>query len=104
MTEFMDHGSTASARLECRDDIGVADLLEFMALPEESTDVITKRFARLLPATLQVPRVVEAHIRALGVAGEVLLESFPTINHVSWQVVHPCPCCVSRPKISNFAM
>jgi hypothetical protein len=53
-----------------------------MALLGELPDVIPEEFVRLLPATLQVPRVAGSHIRALEVAGKNLLEVLPTIDHI----------------------
>jgi hypothetical protein len=89
--EFMHYDVTTSAGPECRDDIGVADLGEFMPLPRKSSDVIPEGFDRLLPTALQIPRVVGLHVCALEVTGEDLLEILLAINHVSRQVVEPGP-------------
>jgi hypothetical protein len=58
-----------------------------MSLPREALSVISEGFSRLLLATLQVPRVVGSHIRALKVAGEDLLKILQTIYHISQHVV-----------------
>jgi hypothetical protein len=58
-------------------------------------DVISKGFARLLPATLQIPRVAWMHVHALEVAGEDLLEVIPTIDDVSWEMIQLGPGRIS---------
>jgi hypothetical protein len=55
-----------------------------MALLGEVLNVFSEGFARLMPTTLQVPRVVELHIHAMEVACDDLLEILPAIDHVSW--------------------
>jgi hypothetical protein len=52
VTELMHQGLVARARLDCRDDVGVIDLVEFMALSGESLNVILERFTLLLLTTL----------------------------------------------------
>jgi hypothetical protein len=58
-----------------------------MAHLGESSDVILEGFTHLLPTTLQVPRVVGSHMRALEIASEDLLEVLPTIDRVPQQVI-----------------
>jgi hypothetical protein len=58
---------------ERRDDLGVVDLWEFMALLGEPSNVVLKGFAQLLLATLQIPRVAWPHVHTLEVASEDLL-------------------------------
>jgi hypothetical protein len=77
-------GSASCVRPKCQDDIGVTDLRELMALLGEVLNVFSEGFARLMPTTLQVPRVVELHIHAMEVACDDLLEILPAIDHVSW--------------------
>jgi L-serine deaminase len=50
-------------------------------------DVISKGFARLLPAALQVPGFARMLRRALEVADEDLSEILPAIDDVSWQMI-----------------
>jgi hypothetical protein len=54
-----------------------------MALPREMQNVFSEGFARLLPATLQIPGVVKLYIRALEVSGEDLLEVLPAVDDIS---------------------
>jgi hypothetical protein len=49
----------------------------------------------LLPATLQIPRVVGPHVGALEVSDEDLFNILPTIDRVSGQVIEPSPSRVS---------
>jgi hypothetical protein len=58
-----------------------------VVFPGELIDVILEGLARLLPATLQIPRVARPHVRALEVTGEDLLEILPAVNRISRQVV-----------------
>jgi hypothetical protein len=94
MTELMYKGSTAIARQELRDDIGIIDLREFVALSGEPLNVISEGLTRLLPATLQTPGVARPHVCALEVAGKDLLEIHPAINRASGQVINPGPSSV----------
>jgi hypothetical protein len=91
MTELMHQGSAVHARPEHRDDVGVTDPVELMALSGETLDVIPHGFALHMLAALQIPRVARAHVGALEVFGEDLLEILPTINQVSRQVIEPSP-------------
>jgi hypothetical protein len=70
----MYQGVACHVRLEHRDDVGVGHPPELMALLGEASNVISERFARLLPTTLQVPRIARLHIYAQDVAGEDLPE------------------------------
>jgi hypothetical protein len=89
--ELMHQGLAAHVILECRDDIDVIDLGEFMALSREPPNVVSEGFTLLLPVTLQIPGVARPHIRALKVVGEDVLEILPAINQVSRQLVEPGP-------------
>jgi hypothetical protein len=62
-----------------------------MALSGETLDVIPHGFALHMLAALQIPVVARAHVGALEVFGEDLLEILPTINQVSRQVIEPSP-------------
>jgi hypothetical protein len=81
--ELMHQGPAAGAEPECRDDVGVTDLGEFMAFLGESPNVKPEFM------DLQIPGVAQPHVCALEVASEELLEILPTINHVSRQMVGP---------------
>jgi hypothetical protein len=58
-----------------------------MTLPGEQLNVVLKIFARLLPATFQIPGVAWSNVCTLEAVGEDLLEIFLTIDRVSGQVV-----------------
>jgi hypothetical protein len=73
--EFMHYDLTTSARPECRDDISVTDLGEFMPLPRKSSDVLPEGFDQLLLTALQIPGVVRSHVCALEVISEIYLRS-----------------------------
>jgi hypothetical protein len=51
-TELMHQGSTVHVGPEHRDDIGIADIGELMALLGETLDVVLQGFTLLLLATL----------------------------------------------------
>jgi hypothetical protein len=89
MTELVHKGSIVCARPEHWDDVGIADLGEFMTLSGVMLVVYPQGFPLLLPATLQVPGIAEPHVCALEVAGKDLLKVLPTINWVSGQVIDP---------------
>jgi hypothetical protein len=87
----MHQGSTVRAGPERQNDVGIIDLGELMALLGETLNVIPQGFTLLLPATLQIPGVTRAHLCALKVAAEDLLEILPIIDRVSGQVIKPNP-------------
>jgi hypothetical protein len=60
-----------------------------MTLSREAPDIILQGFPLLLPATLQIPRIVRPHICALKVTSEDLLKILPMIDQVSGQVIEP---------------
>jgi hypothetical protein len=95
-TELMHQGFVVCARPECRDDIGVADLGELMALLGETLDVILQGFTLLLPATLHNLGVARPYVCALKGAGEDLLEIHPGIDRISRQLIQPGPGRVSQ--------
>jgi hypothetical protein len=95
MTKLMHQGLAVHAGLEYRDDVGVTNLGELMALLGGTPDVIPQGFTLLLPATLQIPRVAGPHVGALEVSGEDLLKILPAIDRVSGQVIEPRPSRVS---------
>jgi hypothetical protein len=76
MAEFMYQGSVASTGPEHRDDVGVIDLWEFVALLGEPSNVVPKEFTRLLSASLHNPEVAWPHVRTLEVTSEDLLDIF----------------------------
>jgi hypothetical protein len=86
MAELMHQRSTVHARPECRDDVGIADLGEFMALSRETPDVVPQGFPFLLLATLQIPGIARPHVCALEVSGKDLLEILAAIDQVPGQV------------------
>jgi hypothetical protein len=87
----MHQGTVCHSGPEHRDDIGVSHPRKLMTLPGEALNVISQGFARLLPATLQVPGFARMHIHALEVAGEDLLEILQAIDDVSQQMIQSSP-------------
>jgi hypothetical protein len=85
----MHQDSAVCAGPQCRDDIDVTYLGEFVTLLRETLDVIMHGFPLLLPATLQISGIARPHVCALKVAGEDLLEILPKIDRVSGQVIKP---------------
>jgi hypothetical protein len=96
VVELMHQGPTACAEPKCRDDVGIVDLGELVALLGEPPNVILKGLARLMSTTLHIPRVAWPRVCALEVASEDLLEIVPAINQISGQVIEPSPDCVSQ--------
>jgi hypothetical protein len=91
MAKLMYHGAARRAGPEHRDDVGVGHPWELVAHSGEVLNVISEGFTRLLPTTLQVPRVARPHICALEVAGEDLPKILLAINDISWQMIQPSP-------------
>jgi hypothetical protein len=60
------------------------------------SDVVPQVFTLLLSATLQIPRITGPHVCAMKIAGNDILETFPTIDQVSMQVIEPGSGCVSQ--------
>jgi hypothetical protein len=50
---------------------------------------VSKGFARLLPASLQILGLARTHVRALEVADEEPLKVIPTIDDISRLMVQP---------------
>jgi hypothetical protein len=91
MAELMHQGSTVHVGPEHQEDVDITDPGELMALLGEAPDVIPQGFALLLSATVQIPRIVGPHVRALEVSSEDLLEILSSINRASRQVIEPSP-------------
>jgi hypothetical protein len=89
MAELMHQRSIVHAGPERRDDVGIADLGEFMALSRETPDVVPLGFPFLLLATLQIPGITRPHVCALEVSGKDLLEILTAIDQVPGQVFKP---------------
>ena len=53
-------------------DVGVGDVGQLVALPEEAPDVPTKSFPKLLSAVLEIPQVPSACVCALEISHEDL--------------------------------
>ena len=60
-----------------------------VALLREASYVVSERFAWLLLATLEVPRIVRPNIRPLEVFDEDLPEIHPTADAVGGQELEP---------------
>jgi hypothetical protein len=80
----MHQGLAGHAGPECRDDVGVTDLRELMALPREAPNVFPRGFVWLLLATLHVPGVAGSHVCALELAHKDVLEILLIVDLVSW--------------------
>jgi hypothetical protein len=89
MAELMHQRSIVHVGPERRDDVGIADLGEFMALSRETPDVVPLGFPFLLLATLQIPGITRPHVCALEVSGKDLLEILTAIDQVPGQVFKP---------------
>jgi hypothetical protein len=89
MSKLVHQGSVVCARPECRYDVSVANLREFMTLAGETLDVILQGFPLHLSATLQILGIARPHVCALEGAGEDVLEILQAIDRVSRQVIEP---------------
>jgi hypothetical protein len=78
--KLVHQGSAGHARPEHRYNVGVTDLLEFMAFLGKMPDVIPQGLPMLLLTTLQIPWVAGLHICALEIAGKDILEILLAIN------------------------
>jgi hypothetical protein len=94
--ELMHQALVVHAVPECRDDVGVTDLWELVALLGETPDVIPLGFTLLLLAILQILGAAQLHVCALKVTGEDLLQNLLAIDQVSGQVIEPGPGRVSQ--------
>jgi hypothetical protein len=88
-TKLVDQGVTHSVVPEGQNDIGVYHTWECVALLGEMSNVVPKGLTLLLPAAPEVPRVAEAHIGALEVAGKDLPQVIPMVYGVSQEMVQP---------------
>jgi hypothetical protein len=79
----MHQGMTHHVRPKCQNDIGVGHPQELMTLLGEMSYVISEKFTRLLPATLDVLGIARSHIRAPKVGGENLPKILPAVDDVS---------------------
>jgi hypothetical protein len=77
------------ARPEHQYNVSVAYLGEFMALLGKMSNIVPQGLPLLLPIALQILGVAGPHVRTLEIAGKDLLEVFPAVDQVSWQVIEP---------------
>jgi hypothetical protein len=87
----MNQGLVGSPRQERADDVGINDVGQLIALLGETANVVTEGLIWLLPIVLEVPRVPRAHVGALKVPHEDLLQVHAILDGVGRKVVQPCP-------------
>jgi hypothetical protein len=87
--QLSDQLFTGGTREEGHDDIGVGDVGKLGALFEETPDVISEGFTRLLFAALEIPRVVGAHVGSFEVPLEHSHKVIPVVDLSRWEVLEP---------------
>jgi hypothetical protein len=89
VAKLMHRGSAGHTGPECRYNIGIAYLGEFMALLGKTLDIVLQELPLFLPTTLQIPGVVGLHVHTQEIAGKDLLKIFLAVDQVSGQVIKP---------------
>jgi hypothetical protein len=82
---------TGGAGDEGSDDVGDYDVGDLGALFRETSDEISERFIRLLPAVLEVLGIPRAHICALEVPDKDPDQVNPAMDQTLREVLEPCP-------------
>jgi hypothetical protein len=90
VAELYERGTCKWSGEERTDDVCVDEVRERIASLGELVDVVPEGLARFLLATLEVPRVSEAHVLPLEVPDEDLLELRPITDVVGQQEFEPC--------------
>ena len=91
LTSQLVHGGlTGGSIQESSYDVGVGDVGQLVALPEEATNVSTEGFSGLLLAVFEIPWGSRMLVRALEVSHEVLFQVRPTLDSVGRKVFQPC--------------
>lgn len=75
---------------EGHDHVRIDDIEDLVASPREASDVIMERSSRWLSVVLQIPQVPWAHVGALEVADEDVLEVGLVLDSARWEVFQPC--------------